>query len=490
MRIATLQIGQETNDFNPVPTTLEDFASYGIHEGSEILEKMRGVGQIGGCIEAVAEAGLKVEWIPIINAWGMAGGRITTEARQFFEEKIATGLRTAGKLDALAIHLHGACAAEGVDDVEGAQLALCRQIVGPDLPIVLSLDHHANITQQMVELSTVVVGHRHQPHITLDTGRVAGQLLARLLRREIRPVIAWRKLRLITHQEQYLTSRGPMKIWFDQARAFEADPRVLHVGNYPMQPWLDVAEGGWTTIVVTDGDRALAERLADESADLAWSMRAEFMKMDSIPVDDAIRQADAAARGVVVLSDTGDTVFGGAAGDSNLILESILRLGIRSRALMPLIERSTVAKLVAAGEGAQVTLPVGGSTSGFFQPLTVTGRVRKIAPGKVNVPVFQQPSFDQGLTVIFDVGPVTLMISERSGSAGNVPDAYRAFGIEPKDYKMAVLKTASNFQFFAPITSQLIRVNTRGPGQSDVAGLPWKRVPRPIYPLDDIATWR
>lgn len=490
LRIATLQIGQETNDFNPVPTTLADFVQYGIHEGAEIFERMRGVGQIGGCIDAVADAGLKVEWIPIINAWGMAGGRITTEARQFFEEKIRTGLRNAGRLDALAIHLHGACAAEGMDDVEGAQLALCRQIVGPDVPLVLSLDHHANITQQMVALSTAIVGHRHQPHIQLDTGRVAGALLARMLKKEIRPVMAWRKLRLITHQEQYLTSRGPMKIWFDQARAMEADPRVLHVGNYPMQPWLDVAEGGWATVVVTDGDRALAERLADESADLAWSMRAEFMKMDSIPVDDAIRQADAAPCGVVVLSDTGDTVFGGAAGDSNLILESILRLRIQSRALMPLIEPKTVAKLVAAGVGAQVTLPVGGTTSGFFQPLTVTGRVRKIAPGKVNVPVFQQPSFDQGQTVIFDVGPATLMISERSGSAGNIPDAYRAFGIEPKDYKMAVLKTASNFQFFAPISSEVIRVNTRGPGQSDVAGLPWKRVPRPIYPLDNIATWR
>jgi microcystin degradation protein MlrC len=479
MRVATLQIGQETNDFNPVPTTLGDFASYGIREGAEILERMRGVGQLGGCMDAVAEAGLKVEWIPIISAWGMAGGRITAEARLFFEEKIATGLRKAGKLDALAIHLHGACAAEGVDDVEGEQLAICRSILGPEIPVVLSLDHHANVTRQMVELSTAIVGHRHQPHIPLDTGHVAGAVLARILKKEIRPVMAWRKLRLITHQEQYLTSRGPMKIWFDQARAMETDKRVLHVGNYPMQPWLDVAEGGWATIVVTD-----------ESAELAWSMRAEFMKKDAIPTDDALRQADAAEKGVIVLSDTGDTVFGGAAGDSNLILEAILRLGIPSRALMPLIEPQTVAKLVAAGEGAQVTLPVGGSASKFFKPLTVTGRVRKIADGKVNVPVFQQPSFDQGQTVIFETGPVTLMISERVGSGGNIPDAYRAFGIEPKDFKMAVLKTASNFQWFAAIASQVIRVDTSGPGQSDVVGLPWRRVPRPVYPLDDIFSWR
>jgi microcystin degradation protein MlrC len=490
MRVATIQIGQETNDFNPNPTTLADFAGYGIYEGAECLEKLRGTGQLGGCVDAVAAAGLDVEWVPIIVAWGMAGGRITPEARLFFEEKITTGLRRAGKLDALALHLHGACAAEGVDDVEGAQLAICRAIVGPKLPLVLSLDHHANVTQQMVAHSTAIVGHRTQPHDQYDTGRLAGQMLARILRGEIRPVMAWRKLRLVTHQEQFLTSHGPMKRWFDQARAMERDPRVLHVGNYPMQPWLDVAEGGWSTIVVTNGDRQLAERLADESADLAWSMRDEFLRQDSIPVEDALRQADAAPRGVVVLSDTGDTVFGGAAGDSNVILEAVLRLGIRGKVLLPLVEPPTVKRLVAAGEGAEVTLPVGGSLSGFFQPLTVTGRVRKIAAGKVNVPVFQQPSFDQGQTVVFEVGPVTLLVSERVGAGGNIPEAYRAFGIEPRDYKMAVLKTASNFQWFAPITSQLIRVDTRGPGQSDVRGLPWRRVPRPIYPLDEIESWR
>lgn len=490
MRIATLHIGQETNDFNPLPTTLGDFGAFGIYEGNEILDRMRGAGQVGGCVDAVAAAGLDVEWIPIVSAWAMAGGRVTTEARMFFEEKIGTGLRRAGRIDALALHLHGACAAEGVDDVEGAQIALCRAILGPDVPIVLSLDHHANITTQMVALSTAIVGHRTQPHDIYDTGRLAGDMLVRILRDGVRPVMAWRKLRLVTHQEQFLTTRGPMKVWFDQARAMEADKHVLHVGNYPMQPWLDVAEGGWATIVVTDGDRDLAERLAEESADLAWSMRAEFMKKDAVSVDDAVRMADAAEKGVVVLSDTGDTVFGGTAGDSNLILEAILRLGLKSRALMPLIEPMTVAKLVDAGEGANVTLPLGGGSTPFFTPLTVTGHVRKIADGRVRVPVFQQPEFDQGRTVIFETGPVTLLISERTGAAGNVPDVYRAFGIEPTDFKMAVLKTASNFQFFGTISSQVIRVDTRGPGQSDVTGLPWRRVPRPIYPLEDPRTWR
>jgi microcystin degradation protein MlrC len=491
MRLAVIHVGQETNDFNPVPTTLRDFRSFGLYEGQEIFDKMSGLGQIGGYLDAVAESGEAVESIPIIRGWATAGGRLDTEARVFFEDKIRAGLKAAGKIDGLVLQLHGACAAEGMDDVEGEQLAICREILGPDVPIVLSLDHHANITHKMVDLSTAIVGHRTQPHDPYDTGKISAAMLIDIVAGRVKPVMAWRKLRLLSHQEQFLTAHHPMKTWFDRARAAEADPRVLHIANFPMQPWLDVAEGGWATVVVVDGDQGLAEGLADEVADLAWSMRAEFQKKDAVPIDTAVRMADEAPKGVVVLSDTGDTVFGGSSGDSNLILEAILRLGIKSTALIPLIEPVTAIRLADAGEGAVVTLPVGGhSATRFFTPLEVTGTVRKVGGGFIQLEAHRAPGVDMGRTVVFEVGPVTMLISELRGVAGNVPEVYRAFGIEPSDYKMAVLKTASNFQFFAPISSQVIRVDSRGPGQSDVQSLPWKRIPRPMYPLEEIPGWR
>ena len=490
MRIALIHVAQESNDFNPVPTTLHDFESFGILEGPEIFGQLRGLGQVGGHLQAIEASGPGIESIPIIRAWATAGGRITGEAYRFFDDRIRAGLRAAGRIDGLALQLHGACAAEGIDDVEGAQLQLCRSILGDRVPIVLGLDHHANVTRRMVALSTAIVGHRTQPHDPFDTGRLGAELLMRIVSGAARPVTAWRKLPLLSHQEQFLTSQGPMKVWFDRARAMEADPRVLQVSNFPMQPWLDVAEAGWATVVVTDADRELAETLADELADLAWSLRDAFQVKEAVAVDTAVRRADAAARGVVVLSDTGDTVFGGAAGDSNLILESILRLGIRGRALIPMIDPETVARLCDSGRGASVTVAVGGHATGFFEPLTVTGTVRTIADGRIELEFNHQRRIDMGRTVVFDVGPVTLLISERRGVGGNVPGVYRAFGVEPAHYQMAVLKTASNFQYFAPISSQVIRVDTRGPGQSDIASLPWKRLPRPIYPLDPVAHWR
>ncbi len=491
MRIALIHIAQETNDFNPVPTRLADYESFGILEGAEIMEKLPGFGEVGGYIDVVRESGLDVETIPIIRAFAVAGGRVTRDAFDFFQRKIRDGLEKAGKIDGLALQLHGACAAEGIDDVEGEQAALCRSILGPDVPIVLTLDHHANVTEKIIANCDAVVGHRTQPHDPYDTGRIGTALLLRILKDKIKPVTAWRKIPLVSHQEQFLTSEGPMKKWFDRARAMESDPRVLQASNYPMQPWLDVDEGGWATIVVTDNDPELAEKLADELADFVWSMRDDFQVKEAVPVDDAVRMADAADTGIVVLSDTGDTVFGGAAGDSNLILEAMLRLGITSRALVPLISPDAAARLADAGVGATVKLPLGGdAATQFFTPIEVTGTVRFVGSGPVKLKFNHQAEVDMGRRVVFDVGPITLLITELRGVAGNVPGVYEASGVDLSQYKIAVLKTASNFQYFADVTSQVIRVDTRGPGQSDVFTLPWKRIPRPIYPLDPVADWR
>jgi microcystin degradation protein MlrC len=491
LRLALIHISQETNDFNPVLTTLDDYRSFGLYEGEEIIDRLGTLGQTGGHLHAVAESGLAIETIPIIRGWAVAGGRISREAYDHFADRLRAGLAAAGKIDGVALQLHGACAAEGIDDVEGAQAALCREIVGPDIPIVLGLDHHANVTQKLIDTCDAIVGHRTQPHDPFDTGFIGTTLLIRLITEKLKPTTAWRKIPLVTHQEQFLTDRGPMQRWFDRAREMEADPRVLQASNYPMQPWLDVAEGGWSTIVVTDNDPALAEQLADELADLCWSLRDEFLKREAIGVDEAVRRADASATGVVVLSDTGDTVFGGAAGDSNLLLESMLRQQIKGPALVPMISAETARKLAAAGEGATVTIALGGdAATAFFIPLEVTGVVRKVGGGVVPLEFNTQSEVDIGVAVLFEVGPVTLMITEKRGVAGNVPDVYRAMGIEPADYKMAVLKTASNFQYFAAISPETVRADTSGPGQSDVYSLPWQRLPRPIYPLEPITDWR
>lgn len=491
MRIAIAEIGQETCSFTPVRTTLDTFRQYGLYEGDQVLARRAdGPGAISGFLAAARAEAVPLEPLPIISAWAGASGPLTAETLAFFLERVEAGLRRSLPLDGFFFSLHGAAAAEDEPDVEGALLALARQVLGPGVPIVAPLDHHANITRRMVAALDGLVGHRTQPHDPFDTGYHAGRLLFATVRGDVRPTLAWRKIPMLAHQEQFLTSRGPMKRWFDRARQMEAQPGVLSASPFPMQPWLDVPEGGWTAVVVTDNDPGLAQALADELAQMAWEMREAFWVYESISPAEAVRRAEAAPQGLVILSDTGDSVFGGAPGDSTVILREMLAQQITSPALVPMVDPVAVGQLIQAGEGSTVTLELGGRLDPHFgRPLQVTGVVEAIASGPLHAPVIGRDSFDMGRTVLFRIGPIRVVVSEHVGVGGNHPIVYRRFGIDPAAAKMAVLKTASNFQYYREITAEIIRVDTPGPTMSHLEQFPWQHLPRPIYPLDPLPAW-
>lgn len=490
MRLAVAHISQETDTFNPRPSTLAGFEAWGLHRGPEMLAKGRGVGAVGGFLEAVDAAGPGVEVVPILKARDVAGGRLADDVLAAFTTELVDGLREAGAVDGVALLLHGACAAESEDDVDGHLIASARAVVGPHVPVVVALDHHGNVTRRMAQHATAMVADRTQPHDIAQTARLATELLIRTVAGEVAPTTAFRTLRLISHQEQFLTDRHPMRTWFERAREIERSDGVLSVSTFPMQPWLDVAEAGWSVVVVTDADHALAERYAEELADLAWSMREEFQVTTSVPPAEAVARA-AATDGPVVLSDTGDSVAGGAGGDSTVLLRELLGRGAPT-ALVPLVDPEAARTLATAGVGATVELELGGAVTGWYEPVTVRGTVRSVDPDAAVHPPSPYPHgrVRMGTAVVVDVENVTLVVSELPGPAGNHPAQYEHFGIDPGRYGAVVVKTASNFQWYAHLSVAVVRAATPGPTQSDLAGLPWQRAPRPIFPLDDVADWR
>ncbi len=484
MRIAVASYGQETSSFSPVPTTLETFELYGLFEGEEILEKCRDIGSVGGFLQTM-DAHLDWTPLPIVHGWAGASGPLTADALAFFEEKLIHGLQQARPLDAFYFALHGAAAADGVHDTEGYLLKIVRDVIGNDVPLVISLDHHANLTQQMVDHADALVAHRTQPHDQFETGELAAQLLLGIVKDKTSPVTAWRKIPLITHQEQFLTSAGPMKQWFDLAREMESRPGVLSASTLPMQPWLDVPEGGWATAVVTDGDQALAESLAQELADRAWALRESFCRLDSIPPAEAVLKAVQADRGLVILTDTGDSIWGGATGDSTTLLAEMIRQQIPDMALLSLVDPDAVEAAIATGVGGTMTTMIGGKLDpNFGVPLEVTAKVAAIGGGRLRVKLLGFESFDLGRAALLEVGAIRLIVSENRGIGGNHPAVYEHFGIDVAEAKIAVVKTASNWQFFAEYTDQVIRVDTPGATTSHLEDLTWHHLPRPIYPFD------
>lgn len=491
MRIALAEIGQETCSFTSVRTNVDTFRQYGLYEGEEILVKRRkGTGSLAGFFRAVEEEHINLDPVPIISAWAGANGPLLDETLQFFIDKVTAGLQAAGEIDGFFFSLHGAAAAENEPDVEGALLEAARKVLGPDVPIVSPFDHHAGVTRRMIENLDGLVAHRTQPHHPDDTGYWAAKQLFAIVRGDIKPTLAWQQIPMIAHQEQFLTSRGPMKEWFDQARNIEQQPDVVSASTFPMQPWLDIPEGGWTTVVITDDAPELAAQLAADLARQVWEMREDFWEFDSIPPDEAVRRAVAAPEGLVILSDTGDSVFGGATGDSTVILRELVAQEVPELALVTVVDPEVVAQVWEAGEGARLAVTLGGKLDTFFgRPFDVTVEVLQLGEGVIEADVIGRSSYDTGRRALLAIGNVRVVVSENVGVGGNHPSIYQCFGIEPADAKMAVFKTASNFQYFADITAEIIRVDSIGPTMSHLEKFDWQLLPRPIYPLDEMAGW-
>jgi microcystin degradation protein MlrC len=490
MRIAVAELAQESDTFSSLLAGMDEFESYGLFRGAEILDRMHDAGPIGGFLEVAATQPGKVELIPLIRAWGGAGGRIADATFQQLKNELLERLRAALPVDAVFLALHGAACAESEDDVEGAVLAEVRQVVGKEVPIVAPMDHHANITQRMVANATMLVGHETQPHDPVGTGRKAARLLFRILAGDIKPTILLQKIPMITPQDQYLTSAGPMKSWFDRAREWERRPGVLDVSPYPMQPWLDVLEGGWAVVVHTNQDAKLAREIATDMGALAWQLRAQFWRSERVPPAEAVRQAVAAKEGLVILSDTGDSVYGGAPGDNTTLLRELLSQKVPCISLVPVIDPEATRAALASGIASSIALPVGGKNDSMFsQPVHLTGRVAAVSKG-VTADIPGRGVTHVGRTALIEAGAVRVVLMEERSFAVNHPLLYAHLGIDVAAAKLVVLKTASNFQFFAPWRKQLIRVDTPGTTQSDLRVFNWKRLPRPIDPFDAVGDWK
>ena len=494
MRIALGEIVQETGTFTRSRMGREAFEAYGLYQGAELLEQLLGVGPPGGFLQVVAERDDAVEVVPLSRAWAGAGPKILDETYDELLEMLLAPLREAGDLDAVFLSLHGAASIERDDDLEGAVLEAVREVIGPDVPLVCPLDHHANITTRMVDCADMLVGHETQPHYTFGTGFKAAKLLFDWLDSGRKPAIGWRKIPMITPQDQFLTSGGPMKAWFDRARELEQQDGVLEVSPYPMQPWLDVAEGGWAVVVHTDGDAELADRLAADMGAMAWELREEFWKSERVEVSEAVRRAYLHQDGLLVLSDTGDSVYGGAPGDSTWILRELLaQAGDQPESdrlmLVPIVDPEAVNVARSAGIGAEVTVGLGGKIDNeFSQPVETTARVVAISENHV-MDVGERGSVEIGPVVLLRVGPVNIVVMAAAGFAICHPVLYQHLGLDVDQARAVVVKTASNFQYFDGWRRALVRVDTPGMTQSDLAAFTWTRTPRPIFPFDTAVTW-
>lgn len=492
MRFAALGMSHETNTFANGVTDYAAFETTGVLRGSEIVHAYRDShATMAGYLEAGDRFGIHV--VPLMYAHTQPSGMITREAFTRITDELVDLLRTQGPWDGVLLAQHGAAVADGYPDADGEIVSRVRAAVGPETPVGLSLDMHANLSRRMVEGTTVTVLYRTNPHVDPRPRALeCAELVVRAARGEIRPAQALETPPVVINILQQFTGAEPMRGIIGDLEAALARPGMLSASVAEGYPYADVAEMGMAFLAVHDGDPAAARDAARWMARRAWERRGDFQG-HAVEPEEAIKIAMAAPRGPVVLMDVGDNVGGGSPGDSTILLTVARRLGAPGL-LATVYDPQAVAACTAAGVRADVTLAVGGKTDTLHgAPFELHGTVRVIADGRFEEPTpvhGGQRYFDAGPTVVLDTTDEhTVVLTSRRMPTTSLQQMY-SIGIRPEAQRILVAKgVVAPRAAYEPIAAQIVLVNTPGVTTADLFRFTYHRRRRPLYPFEPDAAY-
>jgi microcystin degradation protein MlrC len=489
MRVGIIALLQESNTFLTGKTTLAHFEQDLLCEGEEVRRRMADAHhEVGGFFAGLSDAGL--EAVPIFAARALPYGVITADAFDELLRRMFAALDRAGPLDGLLVAPHGATVAENAPDADGHWLAAVRERVGATVPVIGTLDLHANLSPKMVAACDALIAYRMNPHLDQrERGTEAAALMARTLRGDVRPTMAARFPPLAVNIERQATSASPCRELYASADEQLRRPGVLSNSLLLGFPYADVPEMGAAVVAIADNDAALAGRLADELADYWWEHRHDFAGQ-LIGVSDAVTQA-ATLDGPVCLLDMGDNVGGGSPGDGTVIARELHRERI-GPSFVCLADPDSVSVCRLAGIGNRVRLRVGGKTDSLHgEPLDADFTVRGLFDGH-----FTEPNPRHGGITAFDQGPTTLVESD-SGltvmltTKRMVPfslNQLTSCGLDPARFRVLVAKGVhAPVAAYAPVCKHLIRVDTPGVTSADLRRLTYRHRRRPLFPFEEIA---
>jgi microcystin degradation protein MlrC len=488
MRVGIICFQQESNTFLERPTTLADFKRDILLTRNDVQREYGTAHhEVGGFFQGLEENRIKA--VPLLAAWTVPGGAITDDCYSTVLAMIQTQIMSTGALDGLLVAPHGAAVSEIHRDMDGHWLSAVREQVGPRMPIVCTLDLHANVSPRMIDSVNATIAYRTNPHLDQrQRGLEAANLLARTLRKEIRPTQAAAFPPLAINIERQLTAEPPCAELIALAdgqlsRGAISNSCVLGF------PYADVLEMGSSFIAVTDNNPALAKSLVDELANHVINHREDF-RANLISIDEAVDEA-MQTDGPVTLLDIGDNIGGGSPGDATLLLHNLYARKISS-AFVSLFDPESVQLATATGIGRSATFSLGGKTSPELHgpPLVCTCTVRSLHAGQFTEDKPRhggRSNYDMGATaiVITDTG-VTVQLTSRRIPPFSLNQIISC-GLDPASFQILVAKGVhAPTAAYKPISKKLIRVNTPGVTTADPTLLHYEHRRRPLYPFEEI----
>jgi len=480
-RILIFSCMQEVSSFNPVPSTIEDF---NIGRGQQWLDDRRSINdEIGGAL-SVLEAEEDVEIVPTMGAKAItSGGTLRAADWESLRDDLIESLEANSQVAAAYFCLHGAMSAEGEPDPEGHLLEEARRILGDDIPLVVSLDLHGILTDRMITHSDAIVLYHTYPHVDMgSTGKRATRLLLQILRDEVNPVTARIKIPALVRGDELITESGLFGECIRVCQEIESSPAGLAAGMMIGNPFTDVPDLRTNSLVVTDGDAEMAEKLARELAELFWQHH-ETMQVPLLSLDESVRQA-IGADGTVIMTDAADATSSGASGDSNAIVAALLAAGYTGTVLTPVVDPPAVQAARSAGIGGVIDITLGGNQDADrFTPLAVNGTVRMLSDGNFRSETFGQ-HWRAGDSAVIESGNVTWIVTTRPVSLFD-RSLFYAHGCDPRRFDAVVVKSPHcEPHMFADWCGLLLNVDAPGATSANLSSLGHTLAPRPMFPLD------
>jgi len=479
-------ISHETNSFSPIRTELKHFRDRGYFQAEEVLEHFSGTKTpIGGYIDFAVETGSEI--VPTIWASAVPSGIVSKGAYLTLKNQLLNGIRKTGKIDGVLLALHGAMVVDEIPDAEGDILTSVRELIGPDIPVVSTLDFHANVTDTMVSEADGLFGYNTYPHVDgWERGIEAGRFVAKLLKKEIEPVSVVVRPPIAPAVVPARTGWGPIKELMTKAFEYEKEPKVINVSVYGGFVYSDIKEAGLAFLVTTDGDREKAQEIAQDMAKTAWEFRHQFVANMKTP-DEAVRYAIRAPKGPIVLADVADNTGGGASGDGTEILRALIGQDAQDAAVITMPDPEAVAEAFRVGVGGKFDALVGGKLDDLHgAPVRVVGRVRLLSDGSFvhRGPMSTGVKSSMGRAAVVECGGIEIIINEKRFQPVD-PEVARSVGIDPLHRKIVVLKSAVHYRAsYEPLAEEIIEVDGPGLASPNLSRFKFRNIRRPIFPID------
>lgn len=498
MRIASGGIQHETNTFSDVPTTLADFVrdshcGPALAGGEILFDRYQGTGAIhGGYIAGASQAG--AELIPLLCARAQPSGRVEQAAFDHMLQLFLDRLDQVAPIDGLLLDLHGAMVTQQHEDAEGVFIQKVRQRVGDQVPIVVTLDLHANITKMMATHSDVIIGFDTYPHVDMaDRGLEAALLLARIIDGEFTPVQRYRQLPLVTMPPMQCTLREPMASLIKKLHAIESQPDVLTATISMGFPFADIHDAGVSILVTTNADEELADRTADELADSVWQLR-DQLQPQLTPIEDAIQFAlDHPDIRPILFADGSDNPGGGAPCDGTVALQALIDSPLPDCVVGILYDPETAAQAHEAGVGSSIPVQLGAKTDRLHgDPVIATAYVQSLCDGRFvyHGEMAKGVADELGLTATLVIEGVRVVVSSLRRQCFD-SHMLRIAGVHPETCRLIVLKSAVHFRAdFGPFAGHILDADTPGIHRPDFDSLDYRHLRKPVYPLQPVSGWQ